>query len=103
MKNNLDEILSEIRDAPFSKKTDKQLQHYENLSQLMKEKYKNGTYISPTILIDDDNRGRKLSKNEVLEIRRKYIPFKYGKIKLSKEYKVSPTLIYKIIKQKIWM
>ncbi len=103
MKNNLNEILREIRDAPFSMKTDKQLQHYENLSLLMKEKFKNGTYISPTTLIDGDNRGRKLSKNEVLEIRRKYIPFKYGKIKLSKEYKVSPTLIHKILKEKIWL
>ena len=103
MKNNLNDLLREIRDAPYSKKTDKQLQHYEHLSQLMKEKFKNGTYVSPTTLIEVCNRGRKLSKKEVSEIRRKYTPYKYGKIKLSKEYDVSPTLIHKIIKQKIWV
>ena len=103
MKSNLNELLREIRDAPYSTKTDKQLQHYENLSLLMKEKFKNGTYTSPTTLIEVCNRGIKLSKKEVSEIIRKYTPYKYGKIKLSKEYKVSPTLIHKIIKQKIWV
>ena len=103
MKNNLNDLLREIRDAPYSTKTDKQLHHYENLSQLMKEKFKNGTYVSPSTLIDVSERGRKLTKKQVLEIRKKYKPNKYGKIKLSKEYKVSPTLILKIIKNKIWV
>lgn len=102
MKNNLNELLKNIRDAPYSTKTDKQLHHYENLSQIMKEKFKNGTYVSPSTLIDVSKRGRKLTKKQVSEIRKKYVPKKYGKIKLSKEYKVSPTLILKIIKNEVW-
>lgn len=44
----------------------------------------------------------KLTKEQVIEIRKKYIPYKYSTCKLAKEYNVSQALIYYIIKNKIW-
>lgn len=39
---------------------------------------------------------------QVLEIRRKYIPWEYGTIKLAAEYGVSQHLIMRIIHRKSW-
>ena len=45
----------------------------------------------------NDNKTRKLSIDKILEIRRKYNPYVYGKLRLAKEYGVSKTLIHKIL------
>jgi hypothetical protein len=47
--------------------------------------------------IFNENRIRKLSNNQILEIRKKYNPYVYGKLRLAKEYGVSKTLIHKIL------
>ena len=44
----------------------------------------------------------KLKEHEVLEIRRKYIPLKYGIRRLALEYRVSHSTISNIIKNKSW-
>jgi hypothetical protein len=44
----------------------------------------------------------KLTEQQVREIRAKYIPIKYGTVRLGKEYGVSQALIHNIIKRKAW-
>ena len=44
----------------------------------------------------------KLSEKEVLEIRKKYIPWKYSQRRLAKEYGVSRVCIQSIIKRETW-
>lgn len=44
----------------------------------------------------------KLSNKDVIEIRRKYVPYKYSFDKLGKEFRVDPSAIYLIIKGKNW-
>jgi hypothetical protein len=96
-----DEI-KKIESSSFSKKTDKQLISYERLSQLHKNKYQG---IQPLALMKyniSDNRKTKLTKKQVREIRQKYIPHIYGKKRLSIEYGVSVSVIYRIIKGLMW-
>ena len=44
----------------------------------------------------------KLTEREVLEIRKKYVPYKYGTYKLASEYCVKPAQIYSIVARKSW-
>jgi DNA invertase Pin-like site-specific DNA recombinase len=47
--------------------------------------------------IFNENRKKKLSNDQISEIRKKYNPYVYGKLRLAKEYGVSKTLIHKIL------
>ena len=67
--------------------------HTEN----MQDKYRD-----KTILIGENHQNSKLTEQQVLEIRTKYIPYKYSSIKLANEYNVSDRLILKIINNKLW-
>lgn len=102
---NIKEIQNEIKkieSSSFSKKTDKQLMSYEILSQLHKNQYQG---IQPLALVkynSSDIRKTKLTKIQVREIRQKYIPHVYGKKRLSIEYGVSVSVIYRIIKGLMW-
>lgn len=63
--------------------------------------------ISDSLKARIDNKGQlhnmaKLTEEQVLEIRSKYIPRKYSTLKLAKEYNVSKTNIKDIINRKIW-
>jgi hypothetical protein len=87
--------LKKIQESEYAKKSDKQLISYEILSELHKGK---NMGIQPIAFkIFNENRVRKLSIDEILEIRKKYNPYVYGKLRLAKEYGVSKTLIHKII------
>jgi hypothetical protein len=87
--------IKKIQDSDFAKKTDKQLMSYEILSELHKGK---NMGIQPIAFkIFNDNRTRKLSIDKILEIKKKYNPYVYGKLRLAKEYGVSKTLIHKIL------
>ena len=89
-----------IQDSDYAKKTDKQLMSYEILSELHKGK---NMGIQPIAFkIFNDNKERKLSIDKILEIRRKYNPYVYGKKRLAIEYGVSVTAIYKILKGLMW-
>jgi hypothetical protein len=91
-------ILKEVQDinsSEYAKKTDKQLISYEILSQLNKGKNRG---VQPLAFkLFNENRKRKLSIIQVMEIKNKYNPFVYGKLRLAKEYGVSKTLIHKIL------
>ncbi len=87
--------IKKIQDSDYAKKTDKQLISYEILSEIHKGK---NMGIQPIAFkIFNENRKRKLSIDQILEIREKYNPYVYGKLRLAKEYGVSKTLIHKIL------
>jgi len=87
--------IKKIQDSDYAKKSDKQLISYEILSELHKGK---NLGIQPIAFkIFNENRIRKLSIDQILEIRMKYNPYVYGKLRLAKEYGVSKTLIHKIL------
>jgi hypothetical protein len=91
--------IKKIQDSDYAKKTDKQLISYEILSELHKGK---NLGIQPIAFrIFNENRIRKLSIDKIMEIRKKYNPYVYGKLRLAKEYGVSKTLIHKILKNNI--
>jgi hypothetical protein len=98
----IQEEINKIENAPFAKKTDKQLMAWDILSELYKQQY-NG--VQPLALVkynDSENRKTKLTKDQVREIRRKYNPHIYGKKRLAIEYGVSVSVIYRIIKGTMW-
>jgi DNA invertase Pin-like site-specific DNA recombinase len=87
--------IKKIQDSDYAKKTDKQLISYEILSELHKGK---NLGLQPIAFkIFNENRKRKLSNDQILEIKKKYNPYVYGKLRLAKEYGVSKTLIHKIL------
>ena len=94
--------LDRIQESSYAKKTDKQLISYELLSQ--HHKYKNKGVQPPELEVFNNpvNRRCKLNIQKAREIRKKYNCHVYGKLKLAKEYGVSPSVIYRIIKGKSW-
>lgn len=44
----------------------------------------------------------KLTEKQVLEIRQKYVPFKYSTVRLGEEYNVSNVLIGLIVRKEVW-
>ena len=98
----IQEEINKIKNAPFSKKSDKQLIAHDILSTLHKQKYAG---IQPIALVKynkTENRKTKLSKEDVIKIRSKYNPHIYGKKRLAKEFGVSASLVYKIINRIKW-
>ena len=64
---------------------------------------KNGHYTHPECTLKGEQCWQaKLTAKQVMEIRAKYIPRLYGCRKLSCEYGVSYSLIYMIVRRKIW-
>ncbi len=92
--------IKKIQDSDYAKKSDKQLISYEILSEL--HKGKNMGLQPIAFRIFNENRKRKLSNDQILEIRKKYNPYVYGKLRLAKEYGVSKTLIDKILNKNIF-
>jgi len=50
----------------------------------------------------EQNGWSKFTNEQILEIRKKYIPWKYSTTKLAKEYKTSPANIWLIVSRKHW-
>jgi hypothetical protein len=100
--NKIQEELKKIQSSPYAKRTDIQLAAYETLSLLHKCKNRG---IQPEALIKYNShlkRCCKLNSEKVMEIRNKYVPFQYGKQKLAREYGVSTSVIYRIVKRRAW-
>ena len=102
---NIEEIKNElerIRSAPFASKSDAQLWAYDTLSKSYKEKLR-GSQPEPLRRFNSTkNRTCKLTLEQVNEIREKYSPFLYGKLKLAREFGVSKAVINRIIKRESW-
>ena len=95
--------LDRVMNSDFLMRSDKKLEQYQNLSDRFKGKNKG---IQASCLIPynrPENRSTcKLTRQQVEEIRKIYIPYRYGKVKLAKEYGVSSAVIYRILKGQSW-
>ena len=98
----IQEEINKIHAAPFSKKSDKQLNAYDVLSNLHKQKYAGLQPIALVKYNKSENRKTKLSKDDVITIRGKYNPHVYGKKRLAKEFGISVSLVHKIINRLKW-
>lgn len=86
----------------YAHKSDKQLWVYQKLHEtyLLANERK-----QPKALIRYNSplaRRCKLNKEQVIEIRTKFIPHIYGKKRLAAEYGVSPSVILRILRGKSW-
>jgi len=95
-------LIDSIDSLNCAYKTDKQLASYEDLS--IEHKLKYGGRQPPQLREYKKRESDQCKLNESLvdEIRNKYQPHVYGKSKLAKEYGVSTSVIYRIIKKEIW-
>jgi hypothetical protein len=103
---NIDLIQSELNrfmNTDLVMKSDRKLEQYQNLSERFTGKNK-GIQASGLIPFNDpENRSTcKLTRQQVEDIRKKYVPNRYGKAKLAKEYGVSRSVIYRILKGQSW-
>jgi hypothetical protein len=82
-------------------KTDNRVENIEwcNNSENQLHAIKNGLKPSSK---GECNGNHKITKEQVIEIRNKYVPIKYSAYKLAKEYGVRPGTIQFIIKYKTW-
>lgn len=98
----IQKLIDAIDNSNCAYKTDKQLASYEDLSIAYKFKYGSRQPSHLRGYKKRENGGCKLNEYLVEEIRKKYQPHIYGKLRLAKEYGVSTSVIYRIIKKEIW-
>lgn len=94
--------IQKVVSSEFSKKTDRQLSSYQDLSDLYKSRMKG---VQPPSLVRYNhpmNRNCKLTIQQVRSIREKYNPHVYGKNRLAEEYGVSKAVVNRIIKGVSW-
>ena len=94
--------VGKVWNADFAHKTDRQLISYQELSERYKSECKG---IQPRALVKFNqpvNRKCKLTSEQVQEIRSKYVPHVYGKVRLAQEYGVSASVILRIIRGESW-
>ena len=101
-RDKIQKLVDSIDQSNYAFKSDKQLASYEDLSLMYKQKYAGRQPPQLRGYKKRENGGCKLNEYLVAEIRNKYQPHVYGKLKLSKEYGVSTSVIYRIIKKEIW-
>lgn len=94
--------LKHIFNSSFAKKTDRQLWAYDHLSETNKSLCNGVQPKSLQRFNDPQNRKCKLTADQVQSIRQKYKPMEYGKLKLAKEFKVSKSVIRRILEGKSW-
>jgi hypothetical protein len=94
--------LDRIMNSDFVTISDRKLEQYQRLSEVLKGKNK-GIQASGLIPYNlPENRTCKLTRRQVKEIREKYIPNHYGKAKLAKDFGVSRSVIHRILKGQSW-
>jgi hypothetical protein len=94
--------LDRIMNSDFVTISDRKLEQYQRLSEVLKGKNK-GIQASGLIPYNlPENRTCKLTRRQVKEIREKYIPNHYGKAKLAKDFGVSRSVIFRILKGQSW-
>lgn len=96
------EELEKIQQAEYARKSDAQLWAYEELSRHYRTKLKGEQPECLKQFNSSTNRICKLTPKMVKEIKRKYSPHVYGKQRLAREYGVSTSVIYRIIKGVSW-
>jgi hypothetical protein len=83
-------------------KSDRQLETYDRLSSEYKLRYTTMTDEERIRYYPITKRMTKLNWEQVMEIRKKYQPYVYGKARLAEEFNVSTSVVYRILKGKSW-
>ena len=99
---DIESEMKHIFNSSYSKKTDRQLWAYQQLSDSNRALF-NG--LQPKALErfnNPENRKCKLTIEQANIIRQKYKPMEYGKLKLAKEFGVSKSVISRILDGKSW-
>jgi hypothetical protein len=98
----LQEELERVINSPFMDRTDAQIDGQIKLSEIYRDRYQG---VQPTSLEkynDPQYRSCKLTMDQALEIRQKYVPGEYGKKRLASEYEVSKSVITRILNNQSW-
>lgn len=100
--NLIQQEVNKVMTLSVSHRTDRQLQSYDHLSNMYKDRLKGSQPDALKEFNHHSKRQCKLSPEQVKMIREKYVPYEYGKKKLSKEFGVSPSVIHRILNGKSW-
>ena len=98
----LQEELDSLMDLPFMDRTDAQIDGQIKLSEIYRDRYQGVQPSSLEKYNDPKYRNCKLTMDQALEIRQKYIPGVYGKKRLAAEYEVSKSVITRILNNQSW-
>ncbi len=99
---NLQEELDKVMSSPFMDRTDAQIDGQIKLSEIYRERYQGAQPPSLEIYNDPQYRNCKLTMDQALEIRQKYVLGEYGKKRLAAEYGVSKSVITRILNNQSW-
>lgn len=94
--------LDKVMDLPFMDRTDAQIDGQIKLSELYRERYQGAQPPSLETYNDPQYRNCKLTMDQALEIRQKYVQGEYGKKRLAAEYGVSKSVITRILNYQSW-
>jgi DNA invertase Pin-like site-specific DNA recombinase len=100
--DDVQQEINQIMRSTFISLSDKKLEHYQYLSEKFKDLNKGIQAACLKPYNNPDNRTCKLTKEQVEQIRKRYVPNQYGKAKLAREFGVSKSVIYRIIKGISW-
>jgi hypothetical protein len=89
-------------DLPFMNRTDAQIYGQIKLSEMYLDRYQGVQPSSLEMYNDPKYRKCKLTMDQALEIRQKYIPGEYGKKRLAAEYGVCKSVITRILNNQSW-
>jgi hypothetical protein len=98
----LQEELERVLDSPFMNRTDAQIDGQIKLSELYQDRYQGAQPSSLEKYNDPEYRNCKLTMDQALEIRQKYVLGEYGKKRLAAEYGVSKSVITRILNNQSW-
>ena len=98
----LQEELERVMDSPFMDRTDAQIDGQIKLSEIYRDRYHGAQPASLEKYNDPQYRNCKLTMDQALEISQKYVPGVYGKKRLAAEYKVSKSVITRILNNQSW-
>jgi hypothetical protein len=98
----LQEELERLLDSPFMNRTDAQIDSQIKLSEIYRDRYQGVQPSSLEKFNDPQYRKCKLTMDQAIEIRQKYLPGEYGKKRLATEYGVSKSVITRILNNQSW-
>jgi hypothetical protein len=101
-KLKLQEELDKVMDLPFMNRTDAQIDGQIKLSELYLDRYQGVQPPSLEMYNDPKYRKCKLTMDQAIEIRQKYVPGEYGKKRIAAEYGVSKSVITRILNNQSW-
>lgn len=98
----IQEEVTTVCEEVFAHRTDKQLWLYQELSERYLAAKKGQQPPALKKYNSPSNRKCKLTPEQVIEIRKRYVPYVYGKKRLAAEFGVSPSVILRILRGEAW-